>query len=99
LLVAFAMLEKMHGKTRRRLPANGGDTPDKKLRRLDCAVLNLYLRHLQENEGIVYDTVRCGFVEGPPAFKGSGIMHQSHVQLAVRTPACIVGVFRPTMNG
>ncbi|MBX3225748.1 MAG: hypothetical protein KIT84_30775 [Labilithrix sp.] len=99
LPVAYAMLEKLHAAAGTKLPANRGNTPDKKLRRLDCAVLNLYLRHLEENEDIVYDTVRCGFVEGAPAFKGSGIMHQSHVQLAVRTPACVVGVFRPTMNG
>jgi hypothetical protein len=98
LKVAYEMLEMLHEKAGRRLPTNRGETPDKKLRLLDCAVLNLYLRHLQENQGVVYDSVRCGFVEGPPAFSGSGIMHQSHVQLAIRTSACVVGVFRPTMK-
>lgn len=44
-----------------------------------------------------YDSVRCGFVEGPSAFAGSGIQHHSHVQIAVRNPACVVGVFHPTL--
>ena len=95
LPTAFAMLKKLHRAMGSPLPKNRGKTPDNELRLLDCAVLNLYLQHVEDDQGIVYDTVRCGFVEGPPAFRGSGIRHQSHVQLAVRTPACIVGVFRP----
>ncbi|MBI2375113.1 MAG: hypothetical protein HYV07_14040 [Deltaproteobacteria bacterium] len=79
------------------LPTNAGASPDHKLRRLDCAMLNWYL-DLAEKTGMVYDTVRCGFVEGGPAFSGSGIHRESHVQLAVRNPACVVGVFRPTIG-
>lgn len=83
-----------------RLPENSGKTPDKLLRKRDSAVLNYYLDELPR-QGIPgvrpYDTVRCGFVEGAPAFPGSGIRYQSHVQIAVRNPACVVGVFRPKM--
>jgi hypothetical protein len=93
---AFAMLKKLHAREGRLLPQNGGPTPDKLLRRRDCAVLNFYLAGL-ETSGIVYDTVRCGFVEGPRAYSGSGIRRQSHVQIAVRNPACVIGIFRPTM--
>ncbi len=96
LRTAHVMLKKAHDAAGGVLPVNGGNTPDRKLRRLDCAVLNFYLDFV-EHEGTPYDTVRCGFVEGDPAFDGSGILEQSHVQLAVRNPACIVGVFRPTM--
>jgi hypothetical protein len=82
------------------LPENSGKTPDKLLRKRDSAVLNYYLDELPR-QGIPgvrpYDTIRCGFVEGAPAFPGSGIRHQSHVQIAVRNPACVVGVFRPKM--
>jgi hypothetical protein len=95
LPVAFEMLRRAHEEAGQPLPKNGGTTPDKKLRRLDCAVLNLYLTWLADDQGVSRDTVRCGFVEGEPAFQGSGIRHQSHVQIAVRNPACIVGVFRP----
>lgn len=78
------------------LPRNAGSTPDKKLRRLDCSILNYYLTWLQDR-GAPFDTVRCGFAEGERAFPGSGIYQQSHIQIAVRNPACILGVFRPTV--
>lgn len=76
------------------LPRNAGSTPDKKLRRLDCSVLNYYLES-QRGRGIAFDSVRCGFAEGDRAFPGSGIFRETHIQIAVRNPACIVGVFRP----
>ena len=79
------------------MPTNAGATPDKLLRRRDCAVLNYYLRRL-DRESLSFDTIRCGFVEGPEAFEGSGIRYQSHIQIAIRNPACVVGVFRPRMN-
>jgi hypothetical protein len=58
--------------------------------------LNFYLDWLQQR-GAGFDTVRCGFIEGDRAFPGSGIFQQSHIQIAVRNPACILGVFRPTV--
>ena len=97
LPVAFKMMKQVHEQNGQPLPTNAGETPDKRLRRRDCAVLNYYLNRLEERTEF-YDTVRCGFVEGPPAYEGSGIRHQSHVQIAVRNPACVVGVFRPTIQ-
>lgn len=79
------------------LPKNKGQTPDKKQRLRDCAVLNLYFTAMEE-AGITYDTVRCAFVEGPTAFPGSAIRRESHIQIAVRNPACILGVFRPMLR-
>lgn len=97
LPVAFAMFTEALRRAGQPLPTNAGKTPDKLLRRRDCAVLNYYLQRL-EHEHVSFDTVRCGFVEGPQAYDGSGIRHQSHVQIAVRNPACVVGVLRPTMT-
>jgi hypothetical protein len=97
LSLAFELFGKVHQQSGKPLPENRGSSPDKLLRRRDCAVLNYYLNWLSANGSGTYDTVRCGFVEGPPAFSGSGIRRQSHVQIAVRNPACIVGVFRPTI--
>ncbi len=97
LSLAFERLKDLHDRGGQPLPVNAGNTPDKLLRRRDCAVFNWYLTRLEER-GVLYDTVRCGFVEGPPAFAGSGILHQSHIQIAIRNPACVVGVFRPTMT-
>lgn len=94
---AFEVFKKVKRRAREPLPINQGGTPEKKLRHRDCAVLNFYLQALEE-EGVLFDTVRCAFMEGPPAFPGSGIRRESHVQLAVRNPTCIVGVFRPIME-
>ncbi len=91
---AVRMLRALHDVSGHPLPVNSGKTPDKKARRLDCAVLNLHFARLAER-GETFDTVRCGFVEGEPAFEGSGIFRQSHIQIAVRNPACLLGVFRP----
>jgi hypothetical protein len=79
------------------LPRNEGATPDKLLRHLDCAVMNWYLGRAAR-KGRAYDTVRCGFVEGPPVYDGAGIHQQSHVQIAVRNPRCVIGVFRPILE-
>jgi hypothetical protein len=78
------------------LPENKGDTPDKKLRFRDCAVLNWYLQEA-EKEGAKYQTVRGCFTEGGPLFDGSGIQHESHIQIAIRDLTCILGVFRPSL--
>lgn len=78
-----------------KLPVNAGGAPDHRLRRLDCAVLNWYLGDASM-AGFTYDTVRGAFVEGGPVYEGSGIHRETHIQIAVRSPACILGVFRPT---
>lgn len=98
LKIAFRLFKSIHDVKGVDLPRNGGPTQDKLLRRRDCAVLNFYLQWLKESAHINYDTVRCGFVEGKPAFPGSGIREQSHIQIAVRNPACIIGVFTPTLS-
>ena len=90
---AYATFEALLARAGVALPSNTGSTPDQKLRRLDCSVLNFYF----EGTGATFDTVRCGFTEGARAFPGSGIFRQSHVQLAVRNAACILGVFQPTL--
>jgi hypothetical protein len=78
----------------------GAKDKDRVLRFLDCAVL----RHLHQildqlaatDPSITkFDTVRGMFVEGGKAYAGSGIYRKSHVQLAVRNPACIKGIFFP----
>lgn len=76
------------------MPVNAGRPPESKLRRLDCLVINEYLKLLEES-GKKYDTVRGCFTEGNAAFETSGIQMESHIQIAVRNPDCIIGVFRP----
>lgn len=95
---AYEFCEALYSAQGRALPVNAGKTPDKKLRRLDCLVLNLYLQRLDENAGQPFQTVRAAFEEGEPAFAGSMIRRETHIQIAVRDPRCILGVFRPMMD-
>jgi hypothetical protein len=91
---AYALFAGSMKATKTPMPKNEGTTPDKKRRRLDCAVLNLYLDELA-HRGSTYHSVRCAFSEGKPAFPGSRIRVESHIQVAIREPACIIGVFDP----
>ena len=82
----------------RQIPSNDGrrnQAGDLLLRRLDCAVLNWAIVQFEERSGQKFQSVRGVFIEGDEAFPGSCIMEKSHIQIAVRDPACIVGVFRP----
>jgi len=76
------------------LPRNRGKDADKKLRDLDCAVIN-FLAELAAEESQPFDTVRGVFQEGEPAYPGAFIRAESHIQVAVRNLDCIIGVFRP----
>jgi len=49
----------------------------------------------RHGEEVRYQTVRGVFLEGRPAFPGSKIALKSHIQIAVRDPACIVQIFQP----
>ena len=72
------------------LPQNRG-----KARYRDRAVLNMYLQAIQAEADLRYDTVRGVFIEGEPVYDDSGIHLESHIQVAVRNPGSIIGVFRP----
>ena len=70
------------------LPSNVGG-PDKKARKLDCFILNRLMKSVDRGEVKMYQTIRCPFEEGEPAYPGSNIRVQSHVQIAVRDPRCL----------
>ncbi len=76
----------------RAVPQNAGR--DLKARYADCAVINWYLDEI-EREGVRYDTVRGAFIEGEPIFEESAIHLESHIQICVRSPGCVIGVFQP----
>jgi hypothetical protein len=77
------------------LPSNCGRGG--KRRTLDCLVINDYLARRKE-QGIEYDTVRGAFLEGEPVYPEAGFGRETHIQLAVRNSACILGVFRPNLK-
>ncbi len=80
------------------IPVNRGSTPERKGRYLDCAVINEYLGFAKRT-GTSYDAVRGVFVEGEPVYDGAGFHLESHIQLSVRNPGCILGVFQPLNGG
>jgi hypothetical protein len=64
---------------------------------LDCLVIN-ELNESATRLGIPFQTARCPFLEGRKVYPGSMIRSQSHVQLVVRHPENILGVFRPNRS-
>jgi hypothetical protein len=75
----------------RLLPVNRGQDDDLGGRYLDCRVVNACLQAFPD-----FQAVRGAFREGEQAFPGGKIFRESHIQIAVRDPRCVLGVFRPT---
>ena len=90
LLPAYQRVKQRKAARGQALPVNRGLDDDLRGRYLDCEVVNRCLRRFPE-----FQAVRCAFQEGEPAFPGAKIFRWSHIQIAVRDPSCIVGVFRP----
>ncbi len=81
-------------KAKRQLPQNAGGS-DLLKRHLDRAVID-YLHLVREQTQVPQiDTVKGVFLEGEPAYPNAGIMTKTHIQIAVRNPDCIKGVFKP----
>lgn len=82
----------------RPLPTNkpaSQDDDDFIVRNLDRAVVN-YLHRLRREVNLQpYDTVRSPFAQGPELAPTSAFHRYSHVQIAVRNAACILGYFLP----
>ncbi|NBC32481.1 MAG: hypothetical protein GVY13_07370 [Alphaproteobacteria bacterium] len=77
----------------RPLPKNLGGS-DLLLRKLDCAVIN-HLHEIRKTGGLpAFDSVRGVFLEGTPIYPGAGFFEKTHIQICVRNPDCIKGVFR-----
>jgi hypothetical protein len=73
------------------LPSN---SKDHLRRNLDCAVIRRLHTILQAENLPAIDSVKGVFTEGQPAYPGSGLREKTHIQIAVRNPRCIKGVFR-----
>ena len=88
---AYRRFAASYRKRKKPMPENRGQRRD-----LDCVVINRAVKPVEERTGQVIQTVRGAFLEGDPVFPGSGILRETHVQLAVRDQSCLLGVFRPT---
>ncbi|MDO9473073.1 MAG: hypothetical protein Q7J28_08450 [Caulobacter sp.] len=80
--------------------APGQPNADRVLRFLDCAVIK-HLHSIIDGQPAdgrqiePFDTVRGMFTEGGRLYPGSAFQRKSHVQIAVRNNACILGLFLP----
>ncbi|GHU83051.1 hypothetical protein FACS189415_4610 [Bacteroidia bacterium] len=89
---AYGKLKEITELAEGEMPVNKGATPDKLLRRLDCAVIEV--AHTI-NEEFPYDTVRGVFLEGNELYPGASFREKNHIQVCVRNPNCIKGYFLP----
>jgi hypothetical protein len=94
----FAVVSKEKGIPIPENKARHDGDEDLIMRYLDNAVINFCIGAIKLEEETEYDTVRCVYAEGKPAFPGSKIMEKSHIQIAVRNPKCILGYFRPNVD-
>lgn len=85
----LARFAARHVSSHRPLPENVGAK-----RSRDCFLINRFCDRTVR-EGAPYDTVRGLFQEGTPLVEGSALLSQNHIQIVVRNPAAIVGLFRP----
>jgi hypothetical protein len=75
------------------MPRNRGGR-DLLLRDLDRAVIEHLHAVRQRDEFPDIDTVRAFYFEGDRLFPDAGFFEKTHVQICVRDPGCIHGVFR-----
>jgi len=93
--IAFESLVEVSKAANLKLPAN---SIDQLRRNLDCAVVQRLHTVLDDQGLAAVDTVKGVFVEGQPAYPGAGFAGKTHIQIAVRNPKCIKGVFRVPLD-
>jgi hypothetical protein len=91
LAKSYEVLASRFAATGLKLPEN--EESDRKRHNLDCLVINTLFRIPRIRAA--YSVVRGAFEEGDCAFPGSMIKKETHIQLAVRDPSVICGLFKP----
>jgi hypothetical protein len=101
--LAYEQVSTLAKKTGNPLPMNvdpaRNPNGDKVLRRLDCAVINYLFEMLRtaqdaDPKSQQFTTVRALFPEGSKLYPGAGFWDKTHIQICVREPRQILGVFR-----
>jgi hypothetical protein len=79
------------------LPVNiaPGESKDLLIRHLDCAIIENVHKDRIEKKLMPFDSVRGVFVEGEELYPGAGFNAKNHIQLCIRNPNCIKGLFDP----
>lgn len=95
LWYGYRLLQSNYQAIGRVVPANTGGS-DRKRRERDCLVINTTIERFFEPGQ--FTSVRGPFLEGPEAYPGAMIRRHTHLQIAVRDPACIERVFMPNFG-
>lgn len=83
------------GKVTHNKAGKGGINGDILLRYLDCATIET-LHDFNRVKGYdEFDSVRAGFWEGAELYKSAGFREKNHIQICIRNPKCILGLFLP----
>lgn len=79
------------------LPKNTdiGKSKDKLMRRLDCAEIETAHQINEEANERAFDSVKGVFWEGEELYPGAEFREKDHIQICVRNPNCIKGLFLP----
>lgn len=89
--IAYSYLKKVAAENETNLPKNKKDG----LRRhLDCSVIEALHDIRREQGEPSLDSVKGIFIEGSPIYETAGFFEKTHIQICVRNPDCIKGVFR-----
>lgn len=72
-----------------------GENGELMLRFLDCYVIEALHKYNRDNGYEEYDSVRAAFWEGNELYPTAGFLEKNHIQLCVRNPHCILGLFLP----
>ncbi|WKL15651.1 hypothetical protein QYQ99_25530 [Comamonas testosteroni] len=96
VLAAYQSLESFMHQSQTPMPENTGAAAlDKPARHLDCAVMNTLHQMRKDRKLPAYDSVRGAFLEGNAIYPDAGFRSHTHIQICVRTTACIKGYFKP----
>lgn len=95
--LAYITLKQLFDDEEKTLPKNspyGKQDFDFKKRELDCAVIRM-AHTLAEEAGQKFDSVRAAFWEGEELYPNAGFKKNNHIQIAIKNPDCIKGIFLP----
>ncbi|MDX8501819.1 hypothetical protein RFM99_25820 [Mesorhizobium sp. VK4C] len=90
---AYDKLVSLSASSGNPVPFNEGGT-DALLRRRDCAVVMTLHKMIEDINYPPADSLRGLYQEGGALYDGSGFFKKSHIQICIRNPDCIKGVFR-----
>lgn len=97
LKIAYEFLKESYVKSDLSIPQNKniGCNNDLLLRKLDCAVIEILHKINELDKKRPFDSVRAVFIEWDELYPNAGFKEKNHIQICIRNPNCIKGVFLP----